>query len=459
MAQKFEVGMHTVIMLVGPTQSGKSTWASIVQNKLQSAYPDVRCPIISSDEIRREILGAEHHRYDQRMGSASAQAFDLLKAKLKAHTSYPVNNELIIVDTTGMDSQFRIDIAEMARAQAYRVGVVLFDYSTSDYFVGVEPGREREIVGKSAETFKKRVLPTIKRKDFDSNFSVKEKSDKFYKDLDVSIVDYKLWKDSQIDSTKDVVFIGDIHEHVDALLEMQKILPSNTQVVLLGDYLDKGFKTAEIIPVVEAMVASGAKVIAANHEAYVARRLRGEISKTDKELDFFTSLAVLQQDEKLAARFLAIYDQSIPFAFYENENVSVYATHAPCRNKYLGKMSESAKKSQRNFHFRSRNVSEMSKELEFVGEEAKKFHPIHVFGHVAHAFKQLEDKNKVWLDSGAVYGNKLSGLIVKTSGERKLIHVPTVALTQGEFFQFVKKEEAPEVSTDDATLEKKKPRI
>lgn len=457
MAQKFEIGMHTVIILVGPTQSGKSTWASVVQDKLNSVYPDVRCPIISSDEIRREILGVKHHRYDQRMTSASAQAFDLLKAKLKAVTSYPVNNELIIVDTTGMDSQFRMDIAEIAREQSYRVGVVLFDYSTSDYFQGVEPGRDREIVGKSAEAFKKRVLPTIKRKDFDSNFSVKEKSDKFYKDLEVSISDYKLWKDSQIDSTKDVVFIGDIHEHVDALIELQKILPENTQVVLLGDYLDKGNKTAEIIPVVEAMVAAGAKVIAANHEAYVARRLKGEISKTDMEENFFTSLSVLQNDKELAARFLAIYDQSIPFAFYENQNVSVYATHAPCLNKYLGKMSDSAKKNQRNFHFRSRKTSEMSKELEFIGDEAKKFHPVHVFGHVAHAFKHLEDKNKVWLDSGAVYGNKLSALIVKTSGERKLIHVPTIALAQGEFFRFVKSEEVPEVSTDDSTLEKKSP--
>lgn len=456
MAQKFEVGMHTVIILVGPTQSGKSTWASMVQDKIKTSYPEVRCPIISSDEIRREILGVEHHRYDQRMTSASAPAFDLLKAKLKAYTSYPVSSELVIVDTTGMDSQFRSDIAEMAREQAYRVGLVLFDYSTSDYFKGVEPGRDREIVGRSAETFKKRVLPTIKRKDFDSNFSVKEKSDKFFKDLDISIFDYKMWKDARIDSSKDVVFIGDIHEHVDALIEMQKILPEGTQVVLLGDYLDKGGKTAEIIPVVEAMVAAGAKVVAANHEAYVARRLKGEITKTDKEEDFFTSLTVLQQDKELATRFLAIYDQSIPFAFYDNQNVSVYATHAPCLNKYLGKMSDTGKKNQRNFHFKSRTAAEMSKELEFVGQEAKKAHPVHVFGHVAHSFKHLEDKNKVWLDSGAVYGNKLSALIVKTSGERKLIHVPTVALVQGEFFRFVKSEEVSEVSTD-AMLEKKSP--
>jgi predicted kinase len=457
MAQKFEIGMHTVIILVGPTQSGKSTWASIIQDKLKLAYPEVRCPILSSDEIRREILGAEHHRYDHRMTNASAQAFDLLKAKLKAYTTYPVNNELVIVDTTGMDAQFRSDIAQMARDQAYRVGVVMFDYSTSDYFKDVEPGREREIVGRSAEVFKKHVLPTIKRKDFDSSFSVKEKSDKFFKDLDVSISDYKVWKDARIESTKDVVFIGDIHEHVEALIEMQKILPPNTQVVLLGDYLDKGGKTAEVIPVVEAMIAAGAKVIAANHEAYVARRLKGEISKADKEEEFFTSLSVLQHDKDLAARFLAIYDQSIPFAFYDNEYVTVYATHAPCLNKYLGKMSDSAKKNQRNFHFRSRKASEMSKELEFVGQEAKKSHPIHVFGHVAHAFKNLEDKNKVWLDSGAVYGNKLSALIVRTTGERKLIHVATTALTEGEFFRFVKSEEPTEVSTDDATLEKKSP--
>lgn len=459
MAQKFEVGMHTVVILVGPSQSGKSTWASIVQEKIKAIDPALRCPVISSDEIRRELLGVEYHRYDPRMTAASAQAFDMLKAKLSAYISYPVNNEVVIVDTTGMDAQFRADISKMARDQAYRVAVVLFDYPTSDYFKGVEPGRDREIVGKHAENFKKRVLQTVNRKHFDYNFSVKEKSDKFFKNLDVSIADYKLWKECHIDSSKDVVFIGDIHEHVDGLIEMRNRLPENTQVVFLGDYLDKGHRTAEIIPVVEDMVAAGAKVVMANHEAYVGRRLKGEIKKNDGEEELFTSLQVLKEDKELAARFLAIFDKSIPFAFYSNENVSAYATHAPCQNKFLGKMSDAGKKAQRNFYFKSREVSEMSQELAFVGEEAKKSHPLHVFGHVAHQFKHLEDKNKVWLDTGAVYGNKLSALVIKSSGDRRFIHVPTVQLHDGEFFRFVKKEESPsnEVVADEATPEKKSP--
>jgi predicted kinase len=460
MAQKFEVGMHTVIILVGPSQSGKSTWASIVQDKIKGVDSTLRCPIISSDEIRREVLGVEYDRYDQRMTGASAQAFELLKAKLAAHISYPVNNEFVIVDTTGMDPQFRLDIAKMARDQAYRVGVVLFDYQTSEYFKDVEPGRDREIVSKHVDSFKKRVLPTIKRKDFDYSFSVKEKSDKFYKDLEVSILDYKLWKSCHIDASKDVVFIGDIHEHVDGLLEMRTRLPENTQIVLLGDYLDKGEKTAEIIPVVEAMVAAGAKVIMANHESYVGRRLKGEIKAADGEEENFTSLKYLMADKSLAARFLAIYDQSIPFAFYSNHKVSAYATHAPCRNKYLGKMSDSAKKEQRNFRFFSRELVDMSKELGFVSQESKKSHPLHIFGHVAHCMKNLEDKNKIWLDTGAVYGNKLSAFVVKVSGDTRFIHVPTTQLDDTVLFKFVKKEEivSEEFVAEEATAEKKSPK-
>lgn len=454
---KLDIGLHTVIILVGPSQSGKSTWASLFKEKVKAVDPSIRCALISSDELRREVLGHDYDRYDNRMMGASAQAFDLIKSKLTAHTSFPVNNEFVIIDSTGMDSQFRMDISQMARDNAYRVGVVMFDYPTSEYFKGVEPGRDREIVSKHVDTFKKRVLPTISRKHFDYSFSVKEKSDKFFKDLEVSIPDYDLWKSCQLSTDKEVVFIGDIHEHVEALKEMKKKLPEDAQIVFLGDYLDKGGKTAQIIPVVEEMMAAGAKMIIANHESYVGRRLKGEIGSTDKEAELFTSLPVLQKDPELAKRFLAIYDQSLPFVHFSNERVSAFATHAPCQNKFLGKMSESAKKAQRNFYFKGRTLEEMSEELTFVRDETKNSHPLHIFGHVAHGFKRLEDKNKVWLDTGAVYGGKLSALILKPTGDSRVIHVPCVPLTEGDLFRFVKKEEVQEVVEDTQLPEKKSP--
>src|ERR1700693_4640981 len=106
MSAKIELGLHTVIILVGPSQAGKSTWSHMFQEKIKDIDENLRCPIISSDELRQEILGANYHRNDKRMLGASSQAFDLIRAKLKAFISFPVNNEFVIVDTTGMDSEF-----------------------------------------------------------------------------------------------------------------------------------------------------------------------------------------------------------------------------------------------------------------------------------------------------------------------------------------------------------------
>lgn len=107
-----------------------------------------------------------------------------------------------------------------------------------------------------------------------------------------------------------------------------------------------------------------------------------------------------------------MYEQSIPFACIKTHGKTIYITHAPCYNKYLGKLDATSQKYQRNFYFASREKDAMVDELSFLKTEEKFSHPTHVFGHVAHGMKQVEYKNKVWLDTGSVYGNYLTALII-----------------------------------------------
>ena len=169
---ELNIGIHTVIILAGPSQSGKSTWANLFQEKVSAYDKNLRTKIISSDEIRRQLLGEDLHRYDPRMSEVSQAAFDLLFEQLKATIRYPVNTEFVIVDTTGMDINFRKDISAIAKEHNYKTAIVMFDYATGDYFEGLS-GRDKTIVSKHVDNFKKRVLPTIKRKDFNYSFSVK----------------------------------------------------------------------------------------------------------------------------------------------------------------------------------------------------------------------------------------------------------------------------------------------
>ena len=438
----FDIGIHTVILLVGPSQSGKTTWAQHFKNKVIEQDPQLRTVILSSDEIRRQLLGHDYNRYDRKMMEASEAAFDLLFAQLKAAIRFPINNEFVIVDTTGLDGDFRRQVIDIAKENAYRVAVVAFDYPTSDYFTGLS-GNDKTIISKHVETFKKQTLPNIKKKNFNFHFAVKAKSEKYFENLQVNILDYTLWNKSNLttnnfDESLPVAIIGDIHEHVYALKALHVRLPENAQIILVGDILDKGKQTKEVIDYVAEMVANGAIMVRGNHEAFVARRLRGEIEEISNEDELFSSYCILKNDPLLAEKFLKLYDESLPFVCIKTHGKTVYVTHAPCYNKSLGKLDEKSQKFQRNFYFASRDNDSMVDELSFIFEQAKVSHPYHVFGHVAHSMKQVEIKNKVWLDTGAVYGGKLSAFIIYPHGDTKVVSQQADKLYDGKMLQLSK---------------------
>ena len=51
----------------------------------------------------------------------------------------------------------------------------------------------------------------------------------------------------------------------------------------------------------------------------------------------------------------------------------------------------------------------------------------------------MSQENKIWLDTGAVYGGKLSAYVVFPDGHHKFVSVQTEALTDGNLLYYVKK--------------------
>jgi hypothetical protein len=84
-------------------------------------------------------------------------------------------------------------------------------------------------------------------------------------------------------------------------------------------------------------------------------------------------------------------------------------THAPCKNKYLGKLDNHSLRHQRTFKLFREHDTQM--QIKFIEEEAVKNHPFHFFGHVA-AKESFRVKNKIHLDTGSASGNKLVGVDV-----------------------------------------------
>lgn len=80
---EIQTKVHTILMLIGPTECGKTTFARevlIPGLRFADETKNYRANVqyISSDSIRQELLGADLDKYDQVMLEASEQAFQLL---------------------------------------------------------------------------------------------------------------------------------------------------------------------------------------------------------------------------------------------------------------------------------------------------------------------------------------------------------------------------------------------
>ncbi len=112
--------VHTIYLTVGPTNCGKTT---LIKNYLipQLKSTSLNIQYISSDNIRRELLGHNYDKYNPQMLEVSVQTFDILYQKIKLVTNYPINAEFVFVDTTGLTEKFRDRIREIAIENHYHI--------------------------------------------------------------------------------------------------------------------------------------------------------------------------------------------------------------------------------------------------------------------------------------------------------------------------------------------------
>lgn len=430
---------HTVYILCGPTLCGKSTFAG--QLVKQAGLLGFTSDILSSDMFRMGLLDngslsrwasieapecENEYRHSTGMLSASKQAFQLLFANLKAITSYPINTEIVVIDTTGMDEGFRKDVAAIAKLNYYKVELVTFEYKTRAEYVPEGATKEQEeLVLSSVDKFRKRVLPKLNAKEFDSRYRVKTRDFEFQKpgiEENARVQSYARCFHEE----ENFAVIGDTHECVAELREM--ILKLETEfpkirIVHVGDFLDKGNNTIEMVNFIHERVVVGRDLLVeGNHESYVFKRLTG-IVKPDLEMEKqnFSSVAILEAEgnEGVREKFFNTMLFADPFLVIRAKSnktaTPIIITHAPCENKYIGKMSQYAMRAQRNYRVVDRSLS-LFKELKWYYDEAESIFPTHVCGHFAHEVTDpygYRFKNKIFIDTGCVYGYKLSAAVFK----------------------------------------------
>ncbi|NBD24249.1 metallophosphoesterase [Paenibacillus glycinis] len=435
---EIQTRLHTIFLLVGATECGKTTFAKEVlmpqlKLKLEDGSRGLRANVqyLSSDAMRQELLGHDYDKYAQVMLEASSLTFQLLFERLKLVTSFPINAEFVVVDTTGLAEDFRAKAREIAQANNYNVEVILFDYrKREDYYVSE---RSKKIISNHLNRLRQDVLPVLSREDYGQIHKIRAKD--FYDPAAgrpnpgyrVAVQDWEDYRSAALPQDRGYIVVGDVHECVQ---ELQGLLRDygyrveggivtatdkvrDTKVILAGDWIDKGGQTREIVEFLHANREHFLFVLG-NHENFVYKYLLGDIQGADPELlrSYFDSVQALAEDDALFAKFAELTESARPFyRFVGDYGPSFYVTHAPCQNKYIGKLDANSIRHQRNFRLDRGSAAE--EQLAFLRREAVGNHPYHLFGHIA-AKQAFRIKNKLHLDTGSAHGNLLTSVRIAT---------------------------------------------
>lgn len=352
----------TVVILCGPSECGKSCFAKELKSQLNKQ--NLTCSIISSDECRRELLcSPQEHKHSSKMMTISGPAFDLAYNKLKNHTTYPVNTDIVIFDSTALDKYSREKIASIATENNYSHITVSFDYDDEqEYYKHTEANW---LVDKHLSRF---------RKDKPTGYKLRNRT--------FPNIDFQPGCRYKTLNKESTVIISDVHGHYDELIDILKKtgfwtkddqVNSDRDYVLVGDYIDKHDQTEEVVEFLfPHVVAGNITVVRGNHENWVVKKKSGEISN-DSGIEHFDSIHL---GELFHARLREIWLRS--FDFVKNDHIIV--THSPCDISDLEKPKRL--REMRNLRHSQISREELFKKLDEFASRRTKLLPKHIFGHI-----------------------------------------------------------------------------
>lgn len=269
---KLEIPQLSLVLLVGTTGSGKSTFA---KQHFKSTE------VLSSDYFRGLVSDDEN---DQ---GASAAAFDALRYIAAKRLAA---GRLTVIDATNVQLASRKPLVALAREyHCLPVAIVLnvppkvaharnADRADRSFGEHVVLGQHRDL---------KRSLKSLRREGFRHVFVLEDPA----QIESASIVRTPLWNDKRNEHGPFDI-IGDVHGCFDELRELLERLgyqisgspespravpPEGRRAVFLGDLVDRGPSIPAVLKLAMWMVANGhALCVPGNHERKLARKLSGK---------------------------------------------------------------------------------------------------------------------------------------------------------------------------------------
>ena len=396
---KIKVPELSLVVLIGASGAGKSSFARRLFKSTE---------ILSSDFCRGLVSDDEN---DQ---TASNDAFDVLHYIARKRLE---RGQLTVVDATNVEAISRKHLVEIAREfHALPVAIVLnvpekvcHDRNTSRPDRQFGPHVVRRQVGSL-----RRSLHGLSREGFRYVYELRDVSD-----IDQSEIVREPLYNNRKHEHGPFDIIGDVHGCFDELVELLQTLgyevaadipfarhPLGRKAIFVGDLVDRGPMTPEVLELVMNMVEQGtALAVPGNHDTKLLRKLRG------KEVRLTHGLAEsVEQLEKRTPEFrerVANFIDSL-VSHYVLDDGKLVVAHAGMKQEMQGRGSGKV----REFALYGETTGETDEQglpVRYNWAADYRGRAMVVYGHTAVADAEWLN-GTICIDTGCVFGGRLTAL-------------------------------------------------
>ncbi len=391
----------SLVLLVGPSGSGKSSFGR------KHFLPT---EVISSDFCRGLVSDNEN---DQ---SATGDAFDLLGAIVRKRLA---RGKLTVIDATNVQPEARKTLIELAREYHVFAVAIVFDLPErlcQDRNVS-RPDRQfgPHVVRNQLQQLRKS-LRGLEREGIRYVFKLSS-----VEEVDAATIERQpLWNNRKSEHGPfDIV--GDVHGCLDELLELLRALgysvemqdgqyaaqpPEGRKLIFVGDLVDRGPQTPEVLRLVSSLVQSGhAFCVPGNHDVKLVKALRGRDVKLTHGLA--DSMRQLEKESPEFRQEMAKFLDGL-ISHYVFDDGKLVVAHAGLKESMQGRGSGAVREFAL-FGETTGETDEFGLPVRYNWAADYRGKALVVYGHTPQP-EPLWLNNTVNIDTGCVFGGSLTAL-------------------------------------------------
>jgi protein phosphatase len=406
----------SLVVLIGTSSSGKSSLAKRLFKPTE---------ILSSDYCRG-IASNDENSLD-----ATSDAFEILYFILAKRLKRGL---LTVVDATNIRVEDRKKLLEIAR-QHHCLGIALVMDTPEKVILARHEQRTdrnfaKAVIFNQLKTMRSG-LRGLRREGFHHIYTIESEAQA--NDLNISLE--KLWTNKS-DEQGPFDIIGDIHGCYDELIELLTKLgyvidnqsieypkiahPEGRKVLFLGDLVDRGLQSPQVLKLVMSMVESGtAMCVQGNHDAKLLKQMQGRDVQLTHGLAETVAQMALETPE-FHAKVKLFLDNLRSHCVLDHKKLVI--AHAGIREEMQGRGS-AAVRAFCLYGETTGETDEFGLPVRYNWASEYRGKAMVVYGHTPTPEAEWLN-NTICLDTGCVFGGKLTALRYP---ERQLVSVPAKA--------------------------------